>query len=354
MIDNKEKLRKLIFKGLMVSRLPQLCKPLLGGQGAILMLHRVTRAPGTRFGFNENLIIHPDFLDDLIADMKEQGFKFVSLDEAVSRIGAESNDERFAAITLDDGFRDNLIEALPVFEKHGTPFTVYIAPGLTDGEVEPWWDLVEAAVEHSNSDKLTMATPDGNLSFDCSTDAAKAASFDEICRILSEELAEEAQVAAVRSLAADAGVNPADYRGQHLMTWDEIRTIAAHPLCTIGAHTVHHYNLKRLTPEKALWEMAESAAILEKALGEKPRHLAYPYGFEKAVGEREATIARDAGFVSAATTRHGMIQKAHAGHLHTLPRISVNGRYQNIDFLNAMLSGVTTPMANRGQTVVTV
>ena len=53
--------------------------------------------------------------------MKDQGFKFVSLDEAVSRIGTESNEERFAAITLDDGFRDNLIEALPVFEKHGTP-----------------------------------------------------------------------------------------------------------------------------------------------------------------------------------------------------------------------------------------
>ena len=49
-----------------------------------------------------------------------------------------------------------------------------------------------------------------------------------------------------------------------------------------------------------------------------------------------------------------MIQKAHVGHLHTLPRISVNGRYQNIDFLNAMLSGVTTPMVNRGQTVTTV
>ena len=354
MIDNKEKLRKLIFKGLMVSRLPQLCKPLLGGQGAILMLHRVTSAPGTRFGFNENLIIHPDFLDRLIADMKDQDFVFVSVDEAVERIGATSNGERFAAITLDDGFRDNLTEALPVFEKHGTPFTVFIAPGLTDGEVEAWWDLVEAAVEHSDSDALTMATPDGNRTFDCSSDAAKVESFNEICRIVSEELPEEAQVEAVRSLAADAGVDPAQYRRQHLMTWEEIRRIAAHPLCSIGAHTVHHYNLKRLSPEKAMWEMVESAAILEQALGEKPKHFAYPYGFEKAVGEREAQIARDAGFVSAATTRHGMIQKGHAGHLHTLPRISVNGRYQNIDYLNAMLSGVTTPMANRGQTVVTV
>ena len=94
--------------------------------------------------------------------------------------------------------------------------------------------------------------------------------------------------------------------------------------------------------------MSESAAVLERMLGEKPRHFAYPYGFEKAVGAREARIAKDAGFLSAATTRHGMIQTAHAGHVHTLPRISVNGRYQNIDCLNAMLSGITTPMANRG------
>ncbi len=353
MIDRKEQLRKLVFKGLSFSRLPDMLRPVLGGQGAILMLHRVTGDRGTKFGFNQNLVVRPEFLDRLIVDMKGQGFDFVSLDEAIRRIGLEDPQRRFAVITLDDGFLDNLTEALPVFDRHATPFTVFIAPGLTDGSVDAWWDLVEATVEAYHG-SLSLAAPDHEILFDCSTAAAKTAAFEGICRVLSEDVDEEDQVAVVRSLAAQAGIDTNIFRQQRLMTWDDIRKIAAHPLCTVGAHTVHHHNLKRLTADNALREMVESADILENRLGTRPRHFAYPYGFKQAVGEREARLARQAGFDSALTTRHGMIQKQHAHHLHCLPRISVNGRYQSIDFLKTMLSGVTTPIVNRGQTVVTV
>lgn len=354
MIDSKERLRKLVFKGLSLSRLPQLLKPFLGGRGAILMLHRVTREPGTKFGFNDNLAVDPAFLDRLIADMKADGFTFVSIDEAIARMNDEADDERFAVITLDDGFKDNLLEALPVFEKHRTPFVIYVAPGLTDGAVEPWWELVEDCVAQCTGQELKMTTPDGVLTFDCASDDAKVDAFGRICTLLSEEIAEEDQAAAVRSLADSAGVDCERFHRKLLMDWDDIRTIAAHPLCTIGAHTVNHYNLKRLPQEQARWEMVHSADLLEEKLGKRPRHLAYPYGFEKAVGAREAKIAEDAGFLSALTTRHGIIQKQHAGHLHALPRISVNGRFQNLDYLRTMLSGITTPMTNRGRKVVTV
>ncbi len=73
-----------------------------------------------------------------------------------------------------------------------------------------------------------------------------------------------------------------------------------------------------------------------------------------AVGEREVRLAEEAGFVSAVTTRHGLLQPAHADHLHALPRISVNGRYQRVAHIRTMLTGITTPLVNRGRTVVTV
>ncbi|MEM6461415.1 MAG: polysaccharide deacetylase family protein [Pseudomonadota bacterium] len=354
MSDNTEKLRKLVFRGLIASRLPRLLEPLLGGEGAILAAHRVTGSKGTRNGFNSHLVIHPVFLDELIAEMKAHGFVFVSMDEAIDRIGSGFSKERFAALTLDDAFRDNLIEALPVLEKHETPFTVYVAPGLTDGHVEPWWEIVEAAIEHSSDGRVRLATPRGSVVFDCTTDAAQSASFAEICRILSEEIAEEEQTDVVCDLARSAGIECEQFRNLYLMNWGEIATIAAHPLCSIGAHTVNHYNLKRLTEDKAFWEIAEAVNILNERLGTRPCHLAYPYGFEKAVGAREARLAHDAGFKSAVTMKHGIIHKGHARHLHSLPRISVNGRYQKLEYLSTMLSGVTTPMANRGRMVVTV
>ena len=54
------------------------------------------------------------------------------------------------------------------------------------------------------------------------------------------------------------------------------------------------------------------------------------------------------------TTRHGVLRAEHANHLHALPRISVNGRYQRVAHIRTMLSGITTPLANAGKMLVTV
>jgi peptidoglycan/xylan/chitin deacetylase (PgdA/CDA1 family) len=137
------------------------------------------------------------------------------------------------------------------------------------------------------------------------------------------------------------------------MSWDDIRHIADHPLGTIGAHTIHHYNLRRLSDEAAEREIRDCASIIEIETGWAPAHFAYPYGHAGAVGEREVRLAREAGYASAVTTRHGVLHGNHRAHMHALPRISVNGRYQRVGYLRTMFSGVTT-LANSGRRVVTV
>jgi peptidoglycan/xylan/chitin deacetylase (PgdA/CDA1 family) len=165
---------------------------------------------------------------------------------------------------------------------------------------------------------------------------------------------EENQRAILREFAAVAGVDPAGPGRKTLMSWEEIRGIAKHPLVSIGAHTVNHYNLKRLPEEKARREMTDVVTLLRAELGEAPRHLAYPYGYASAVGCREVELAKEAGYASAVTTRHGILRTGHADHLLALPRISVNGRYQRVAHVRTMLSGITTPLANRGRLLVTV
>jgi peptidoglycan/xylan/chitin deacetylase (PgdA/CDA1 family) len=171
---------------------------------------------------------------------------------------------------------------------------------------------------------------------------------------LSEDVAEENKRDILRRMADEAGVDAAPAGRSNVMGWDELRRMALHPLVTLGAHTVHHYSLKRLPEDRALSEMADAAAMIADVTGEKPRHMAFPYGFPAAVGRREAELAGKAGFASAVTTRHGLIRPGHARHLHALPRISLNGRYQDIGYIRTMLSGVTTPLANAGKRLVTV
>lgn len=352
MIDSGEAMRKLALNFARFSGIAPLARSLVGGIGAILMLHRVTAHPQRPNGVNRHLNIAPAFLDLVIADMKRGGYEFVSLDEAIERIVKGPHRPRFATITADDGYRDNLTEALPVFEKHGTPFTIYVAPSLINGTADLWWDLVEDIV--AARDFLYVPTPRGRVTLDCSTPEKKHAADIFLHNHLAYEVAEEDQRAVVRELARSVGVDFERPRRETLMTWEEIRTIAAHPLATIGSHTINHYNLKRLPEEKAFHEIADAARILEFELGTRPRHMAYPYGYAAAVCEREVRLALAAGFVSAVTTRHGVLRPEHARHLHALPRISVNGRYQRVAHIRTMLSGVTTPLANAGKLVVTV
>ncbi|MEP9395845.1 polysaccharide deacetylase family protein [Mesorhizobium sp. KR2-14] len=352
MFDGVDALRRLVLNGLGASGLSRLARPLVGGVGAILMLHRVTAHPQKPDGFNRHLNIEPAFLDALIADMRVGGYEFVTLDEALVRLAQGRGARRFATITADDAYRDNLTEALPILEKHGAPITIYVAPGLIDGAVDLWWEVVEDVVNKRGM--LVLETAEGPLKLDCSTLEGRIRANARLHRYLTVETREEDQCAVLAALAQANGVDPRTPSRETLMNWDEIAQAAAHPLVTIGAHTIHHYSLKRLNAETARREIVDAATALEERLGARPRHMAYPYGYASAVGAREVELAREAGYTSAVTTRHGILQAGHARHLHALPRISVNGRYQELAYLRTMLSGITTPLANRGRALVTV
>ena len=75
--------------------------------------------------------------------------------------------------------------------------------------------------------------------------------------------------------------------------------------------------------------MAISRERIEGALQRPVIHLAYPYGDKIAAGAREFALAQAAGFKTAVTTRPGMIFPENAKHLTALPRVSLNGNYQD-------------------------
>lgn len=352
MIDGGHRPRKFVLNALRYSGMAALARPLVGGMGAILMLHRVTDAPERPGGANRHLTITPGFLDRVIIDMKRLGYEFVTLNGALDRLRSGQGRQPFATITADDGYRDNLTEALPVLERHGVPLTIYIAPGLIDGAVDLWWEVLDEIVHASPT--LRLETAGGEIAIDCSTPLSRARANARLQTYFTTEVREEEQRQVLHELARSCGVDPHATRRRMLMTWHEIREAAAHPLVTIGAHTVHHYSLKRLDDASARREIVEAAQILEAQLGEKPMHMAYPYGYPSAVGAREVAFARAAGYLSAVTTRHGVLHGGHAAHLQALPRISLNGRYQRLAYLRTMLSGISTPLANSGKLLVTV
>ena len=91
--------------------------------------------------------------------------------------------------------------------------------------------------------------------------------------------------------------------------------LAADPLVTIGAHTVNHVMLAKVT-EKSPWsEMEMSRSVIAAALGLIPDHLSYPVGDPTSAGPREFRLASELGFKTAVTTRPGVIFPEHHVHL---------------------------------------
>lgn len=50
------------------------------------------------------------------------------------------------AITVDDGYRDFLTDAFPVFQHWKIPVTVFLVTDFVDGELWQWWDRVDYAI----------------------------------------------------------------------------------------------------------------------------------------------------------------------------------------------------------------
>jgi peptidoglycan/xylan/chitin deacetylase (PgdA/CDA1 family) len=142
------------------------------------------------------------------------------------------------------------------------------------------------------------------------------------------------------------GIDMAAIAPSLCMTWDEIRDLAADPLVTIGAHTVNHVMLAKASAGVARAELADGRRAIERELGRPVDHLAYPYGNRDVAAEREFRIAYDLGFKTAVTTRPGVLFPEHRRHLMALPRLSLNGEYQKVRYLEVLLSGAATGLFN--------
>ena len=319
-------------------------RPFVGGVGVILTLHHVR--PRRRDGFQPNrpLEVTPRFLEAAIKTIRRSGIELVSLDDMHRRLSTGDFARRFACITFDDGYRDTLRLAYPILRRHGVPFAVYVPTSFPDRLGELWWLALEAVI--ARKERIGLVIHDADRRFDCRTVQEKRHLFDQIYRWLRGRGTEEELRHAVRDLAARYGVELRAFCDEQCMSWAEISELAADPLVTIGAHTVNHCMLAKLGDEAARSEMRESAAVLEAALGTRPRHLSYPFGDPTSAGPREFAMAGELGFKTALTARPGVLFAKHRDYLMALPRISLDGEYQQRRFVRVLLSGAGTAVWN--------
>jgi peptidoglycan/xylan/chitin deacetylase (PgdA/CDA1 family) len=314
-------------------------------RGLIFTLHRVLPEAPPAFSPNAILQVRPDFLDAVIVRAREAGFDIVDLDEATKRIAAEEA-KPFIVLTFDDAYRDNLVHALPILCKHAAPFTLYVPTGLVDGVGLVWWQALEDII--AANDVVVFEMAEGPHYGDAGTLEQKNATFTHVYDRY-RKMPEPQREASIRTLALRYGLDLAAHCRDLIMDWPELKTFANEPLCTIGAHTVYHYELSKLPEHQMRAEIEQSANVLEAQFGKRPRHLSYPIGSAVAAGPREFAAAADLGFATAVTTRPGGLYTDHAAHVNALPRVSLNGLFQEKRFIDVFLTAEVFTLMRRGR-----
>lgn len=301
------------------------------GRGAIFMFHSVV--PDRSAYLALDLRASAGFLDRLLAHLRSSDIDIVSIGEVAGRL-ARPTKKRFVVLTFDDGYADNLTCALPVFEKHRAPMTVYVTTDMVRGHLWCWWIGLERLFQsHSVVEIEPMETR-----FVAHDRMAKQRAYLDSCRWVGEDIQTRAPL--LTPVFRRYGVSIDGVTKEIGLTKEQLRSLARSPLVTIGGHTDTHPEIARLSPDAAREEIVGNKRFLEEAIDQPVVHFAYPFGGATACGRRDAGLVGQAGFLSAVTTTHGCVFDRHAAEPYLLPRVGVLRRYESIGLARVQMDGL--------------
>ena len=255
------------------------------------------------------------------------------------------------AVTFDDGYRDNLTLALPVLERFEVPATIYVTPGMIDGTCRAWWLEHEDCLRSRNS--LSFNWRGHSYEWKLRNTVERYAAGDHLNRLFKAMDLETQREAS--EVLYGGNFAPRSYADQ-MLSWDEIKELAQHPLIRIGAHTVSHPVLSRLQSNELEWELDESKAILEAKIACAVEDFCFPFGGINEAAEREYSAAREVGYKSATTSIFGHLSASDLEYPWKLPRIIID-YLDTIESFELKLSGLAalarTPLVSKLKELLT-
>lgn len=307
----------------------------------ILMYHRIADEPVDPW----RIAVSPTHFEEHL-DVVRRTRHPLSLSEFIRHFKSGTLPLDALALTFDDGYADNLAAGKPRLVAADVSATVFLATGYLDRPGAIWSDeLARLVLLENGPANLELTVRGQSVLFELGTESparedgttpaeslvtrrATLWRISETLRVLEDE--ERAPIMAkLRSIFG----NPI-YHGSlpRAMTSEEVQTLVADGLVTIGAHTVTHPVLPKLEPAACRREIRQSKIASESLVGAPVAGFAYPYGdFNDQV--REAV--RDSGFAFACSVQCGPVVAT--SDAFALPRIYV-GDWDGDAFQQALRS----------------
>ena len=228
-------------------------------------------------------------------------YRVLTVEELAERLQEGRVPRNALALTFDDGYRDNLTHAAPILTRHGVRATFFLATGFISTAEIPWYDRLAQAFKLTT--RSSIETP-GGAAVSLATTAERLAALASTLSHLKSRSDEEAR-RTMDALLDTLGVTDSKAFKNLMLSWDDVHALTGLGF-SIGAHTVNHPILSRVSAQRAWTEILGSRTMIETALGHAPSAFAYPNG---RAGDYTATVTsmvREAGFTCALTTRFGL------------------------------------------------
>lgn len=219
-------------------------------------------------------------------DWMGRRFRFVSLDELGSHLeGGAAFKVPVAALTFDDGYRDVYEHAFPLLTRKGIPAAIFVVTDLVGTPKLHLHDTLYRGVARALSARASARRGVVDLFGDLGVpwidiEAPNGDGHDPVA--IARRLLDRLSLAEVRrvndTLEAEFGRNERDAVTDLLpLTWDMLAELHRGGM-TIGSHTKSHAGLTNESPQTVLEETAGSRRELERRLGLRVDHFAYPAG----------------------------------------------------------------------------
>lgn len=227
-----------------------------------------------------------------------KNYHIVSLEEAVSRLKNGKLDQTCIVVTFDDGYIDNYATAYPLLAKHGIPATIFVACQAIDAGIYDWLKL-DTAIYRLTCNQLDLSNF-GLGYYPLNTVEQKKVAIQTLHMKL-KAVDHQARRSVIAHITDRVRVDLA----RMMMDWSQVRELAQSGLVTIGAHTVTHPILSKVSTEQAWQEIAESKRIIEQQTDLPVHYFSYPNGTADDFTDESVEIVKSSGYLAACTAIKG-------------------------------------------------
>ena len=258
----------------------------------ILLYHRVANDPID----SQLLTVSPKNFEEHLKILSDH-YRVLSLYELIQEVRSGNLQPGTVALTFDDGYLDNLTNAVPLLEKLKVPATIFITSGMLDIDKEFWWDALEKIFWCCNHlpKELRINHYKGQKTWRMDSVKHRLKAYEDLGEILKGEPHEYIRPL-IEKLFDWAEVPNATRDSHKVLSPSQLKKLASSPAIEIGSHSVSHTRLSLLSTWQQHKEIFESKQKLETIINKSVRYFSYPFGTQDDFTKTTVQLVAEAGY----------------------------------------------------------